>query len=310
MQPEFQKTKSSQRQRKVIERIASSVARGSVFVTGLLFLFGIAMCTLGGWRSVRWLGFSTGLAAAFLVLSFVSMDKGALKASGIIVIVGFVIVLPLFSINQILTFQAAAQNLTTPRENEYFRNLLGRSYNHTELYHWERLVLQWDNSSSVIFYSDPIEIYQHHRARCGGYAILYAELCISQGYQARVVVNIFGDHAWNEIKLNGTWTRVDVSPTGASMIENIGYPLFYEEKWGRPPVFALAFEGSSIVDVTSSYRSDRWSLLSGLTLLFVLTGAWFAVCLFLIWKRVGAWIRSQVIKMINQHGFKAIFIRS
>jgi len=136
----------------------------------------------------------------------------------------------------------------------------------------------------MMFYSDPIEIYEYGQARCGGYAILYAELCISQGYEARVVGNIFGDHAWTEIKLNETWTRVDSSPTGASMSDNIGYPLFYEQRWHTPPILAFAFENSSIVDVTSNYRSDGWSLLSWSTVVFTLVGAWFAVCLSIIWK--------------------------
>ncbi|MGA3192892.1 MAG: transglutaminase domain-containing protein [Candidatus Bathyarchaeia archaeon] len=133
---------------------------------------------------------------------------------------------------------------------EYFKNLLGRTYNYTELIQWEDAALHWSNSANMIVYTDPIEIYQYHQARCGGYAILYAELCISQGYRARIVVSIFGNHAWDEVRLNCTWTRVDASPTGAPMSENIGYPLFYEEKWGSPPILALAFENSSVVDVT------------------------------------------------------------
>jgi hypothetical protein len=303
MQPEIRKARFSRRQRKVVGQIISFVWRGFAIFTGSLFVVEVAMGIFGSWRSILWLRSIAGFAVAFMVLSSVNMGKRALKASGIVVLVGFLIVLPLFSVNQILTYQAATQNLMTSREKEYFRDLLGRTYNYTELYQWERSALQWDSSSSMIVYLDPIEIYQYHRARCGGYAILYAELCISQGYQARVVVNIFGDHAWNEVKLNGTWTRVDASPTGVSMNENIGYPLFYEEKWGAP-VLALAFEDFSIVDVTSSYRSDHWSLLSGVTVMFILIGAWFAVCLFLIWKRAKALVKSKVVKMINQRGLR------
>lgn len=147
-------------------------------------------------------------------------------------------------------------------------------------------MLSWNSSPSMLFYTDPIEIYEYHQARCGGYAILYAELCISQGYQCRIVVNIFGDHVWNEVKIDGNWTRVDASPTGAPMSENIGYPLFYEEKWHAPPILALAFESSSIVDVTSNYRSDHWSLLSVSTIVIVLIGAWLAVCILIIWKKL------------------------
>jgi hypothetical protein len=70
------------------------------------------------------------------------------------------------------------------------------------------------------------------------------------------------------------------------MTENIGNPLFYEDVWHRELILVLAFENSSVVDVTSTYRSDGWSLFSGLTLAPALIGVWFSVCIFLIWKSV------------------------
>lgn len=304
IQPKFRKARFSQKQRKIIDQIISSAGFVFTVVIGLLFVEEIVMGIFGSWMSILWWAFSAGLAFAFLGLSYFWMGKRAFKWSRIGILVGFLVVMPLFSVNQILTYQGAAQSLATSKEEDYFRNLLGRNYNYAELYQWESSALHWNNSPSMPFYADPIEIYQYHQARCGGYAILYAELCISQGYQARIVVSIFGDHAWDEVKVNGAWTRVDASPTGASMSENIGYPLFYEEKWGAPPVLALAFEDSSIVDVTSNYRSDHWSLLSGSTVVLALIGAWFAVCVALIWKRVKARVKSQVIKMINQRALR------
>jgi hypothetical protein len=214
------------------------------------------------------------------------MSRKVFKISAVYVLIVFLAVLPVFAVYQITTYQGVARSLRSSKEINYFKNVLGRSYNYTELIQWENSVLSWNSSSSMIAYTDPIRIYEYHQARCAGYAILYAELCISQGYQCRIVVNIFGDHVWNEVKIDGKWTRVDASPTGAPMSENIGYPLFYEEKWHAPPILALAFEDSSIVDVTSSYRSDHWSLLSVSTMVFVLIGAWFAVCIRIIWKKL------------------------
>lgn len=198
-------------------------------------------------------------------------------------VIALAIILLLPTCLKIANYQSVAQNLTSLKRIEYFRNLLGRSYNYTELIQWENATLHWNSSSSMIFYTDPIEIYEYHQARCGGYAILYAELCFSQGYQCRIVVSIFGDHAWNEVRIDGNWTRVDASPIGSD--EHVGYPLFYEEKWHAPPMLALAFENSSVVDVTSSYRSDHWSLLSLWTFMFVFMNAWFAVCIFVIWRK-------------------------
>jgi nitrate reductase NapE component len=247
------------------------------------FLSVIFLGIIGSWTNILWWAYAVCFAFVFIWLTF-KMDKRALRWSKIIVLIGFLVLFPLVAANAILTYQTAAQNLVTSQEINYFRNLLGRSYNYTGLYQWENSKLQWNDSASMLFYFDPIQIYEYGQARCGGYAILYAQLCISQGYDARVVVSIFGDHVWTEVKLNGTWTRVDSSPTGASMTDNIGYPLFYEERWHTPPTLALAFENSSIVDVTSNYRSDGWSLLSLSTVIFVSLGAWLAICIGLIWK--------------------------
>lgn len=271
-------------------------------VLGLSIILGFPMGGL--WLSPwAWVSYAL-LVFLFLKVCHSGMSKKALKIFCVYFLICFVVVMPTVAVSSIITYQSAAQNLTTPREIDYFRNTLGRPYNYTELYQWENSKLHWNYSANMIFYTDPIQICEYGSARCGGYAILYAALCISQGYQARVAVSVFDDHAWNEVLLNGTWTRVDASPTGAPMSENIGYPLFYEEKWGTPPVLALAFEGSSIVDVTSNYRSDHWSLLSGATLIFVFLGISFAGCIFLIWKSLYRQLRVLFpnLKFMTQTG--------
>jgi hypothetical protein len=283
MKREAQKVRPNIKQRKMLDGRAKSVWVAFA-LWNVAFVCMIFMGVLGSWKSILWWTFTVGLAFAFVSLSYFKMGKRAFRWSRVILLVGFLALFPLFSVNLILTYQCAAQNLTAPKEIAYFRNVLGRNYNYTELYEWENSALHWNDSASMTFYFDPIQIYEYGQARCGGYAILYAELCISQGYEARVVVNIFGDHVWTEVKLNNTWTRVDSSPTGASMSDNIGYPLFYEEKWHTPPILALAFENASIADVTSNYRSDGWSLLSLSTVVFVSIGVWLAVCIGLIWK--------------------------
>ncbi|MCX8153513.1 MAG: transglutaminase-like domain-containing protein [Candidatus Bathyarchaeota archaeon] len=196
----------------------------------------------------------------------------------------FFILFLLFSLVQVLDNHNIAQSLATSKNIEFFKKLFGKNYNYTELIQWEHANIKWNSSSSMQVYTDPIKIYEYGQARCGGYAILYVALCLSQGYEARMVVNIFGDHAWAEIKLNDTWTRVDPSPTGAQISNNVRYPWVYEERWGTPPILALAFDGSSIIDVTSNYRSDRWSLLSWETVIFGFISGWFAICIIIIWK--------------------------
>lgn len=264
---------------------------------GIFAIWGLGI--FGLWMSVWWFVVSVLLAFMLLIWGYGMMSRNVFKKLSVYVLIVFLTVIPVFVVYRAATYQNIAQGLTSSREINYFRNVLGRSYNYTELMQWVNKSLSWNSSSTMIVYTDPIEIYEYGQARCAGYAILYAELCISQGYRCRIVVNIFGDHGWNEVKIDGKWKRVDASPTGAPMNENIGYPLFYEEKWHAPPILALAFEASSIVDVTGDYRSDHWSLLSISTIVFVLIGAWFAVCIHLIWKKLS-------VRYIHDIGFHRV----
>lgn len=257
-----------------------------IVLATILLVVTLMVSALGLWASVWGWALIALFAFPLLRWSYSEMDRKVFKKTCVFVLICLLLVAPAYGVLSTVEDQSIAQNLATPKEIDYFRNLLGRHYNYTVLIQWKNATVHWNNSSSMIVYTDPIEIYEYHQARCGGYAILYAELCISQGYQCRIVDSIFTDHEWNEVKIDGNWTRVDASPTGAPMNENIGYPLFYEEKWHTPPILALAFENSSVVDVTSNYRSDHWSLMSFSTIVFVFISAWFAVCIFLIWKKL------------------------
>lgn len=81
---------------------------------------------------------------------------------------------------------------------------------------------------------------------------------------------------------NGTWIRVDAS-LGENDTRAVGYPMFFEkEKGWTPPILALAFEDSSIIDVTSTYNSDGFRLLSPLSIAVLI--ALFILCLVVITK--------------------------
>jgi len=164
-----------------------------VFVFGLFGIWGLGLSAL--WMSVWEWVINVFLAFMLLVWSYLLMSRRVFKILSAYVLIVFLAVLPVFAVYQTTTYQNVAGSLRSSKEIDYFRSALGRSYNYTELIQWENSVLSWNSSSSMIFYTDPIEIYESHQARCGGYAILYAELCISQGYQCRIVVSIFGDHA-------------------------------------------------------------------------------------------------------------------
>ncbi len=188
-----------------------------------------------------------------------------------------------FVTSTIIQERRIAQNLNSQKEVDYFKNLLGRSYNYTELIVWEQQHLTFCNKSDLQRNTDPIKIYEYGKGMCGEFAILYAELAISQGYQCRIVDNVFNDHVFNEVLLsNGTWLRVDTS-LDANDSREIGCPMFFVQQkgWGAP-ILSLAFENSSIVDVTRTYWNDGFDLLS--PLFIVILVALFALCIVAITK--------------------------
>lgn len=282
------KTKSGSMSRKT--RILNAAIWSFVIVFAILFgyfvIFFLAISSQ--WLSVWSWAMSGLLAIMLLIFSRFALSKKVFKRLGVYVLICFLAVMPIYSVSSTILYQSIAQNVATPREAQYFRNLLERNYTYMELVSWENSSMSWDSSGITTTLTDPIEIYAGHKARCGGYAILYAALCVSQGYRCRIVDSLFNDHVWNEVYDAGKWLRVDASPVGHPELgqsEHIGYPLFYEEVWHSPPILALAFENSSIMDVTSNYRSDHWSLLSGSTIVFACIAAWFAFCIFIIWRR-------------------------
>ena len=123
----------------------------------------------------------------------------------------------------------------------------------------------------------------------------YASL---QGYQCRIICAPINDHTWTEVKIDGEWTRVDAS-LSPNDTRAINYPLFFEkEKGWNPPIFALAFDGSSIVDVTPTYRSNGWSLFSLINIFFIGFALWLSFCFYLIFMRYKE-IMAQPKKLIR-----------
>jgi hypothetical protein len=178
----------------------------------------------------------------------------------IVVSVAIIIVLLIFSSYIVLVDQNIAMSIVEQDKTNYFKNVLGRDYNYTDLITFENQHLNFTNDP-IERNTDPVKIYEYGKGRCGEFAILYSALCVSQGYRCRVVDCLFTDHEFNEIYLNETWVRVDASLNSTDSVA-IGYPMFFEDGVSRDwkvPVLALAFEGSSIADVTSTYRRDGLS---------------------------------------------------
>ena len=105
--------------------------------------------------------------------------------------------------------------------------------------------------------------YTSHKAmgRCGEFTLLYYGLLVANGYKARIVIDCSyktnsskssaGDHVWVELQLeDGTWMHID--PTE----KRVNAPGMYAEEWNKEINKVYAVDGTSVVDVTSTYARD------------------------------------------------------
>ena len=141
-----------------------------------------------------------------------------------------------------------AQSLT----NETLQKELGAQLNSTEYSYLE--LLAWEHSQlnytkeNIPRHDNPLEILAFGKGRCGEFSILYNALCLACGYRARLAVDIYGDHVWTEVFLNGSWVHVD--PTE----KIVNDPLMYQRDWHKEVKLVCAFEGGLVLDVTENYR--------------------------------------------------------
>lgn len=252
------------------------------------FVLLIISMIMGVWKSLFiWL-YSLAIAVVMIWYCSRTYNRKVVKTIGVLVLIGFILVLPAFLALSIMDYHSVAQLVTTQDEIAYFQKALGGSYDYKELIVWEWQHIEWlyDSEPNPQRNTDPIRIFEYGKGKCREFTILYAELCISQGYQCRIISAPLNDHAWTEVKINGEWIRVD-SSLGPNDTRAINYPMFFEKEDGwNPPIIALAFEDLSIVDVTPTYRSDSWSIFSLINIFFVGLASWFSVCLYLIFKKV------------------------
>jgi len=61
------------------------------------------------------------------------MSRRVFKILSAYVLIVFLAVMPVFAVYQTTTYQSVARSLRSSKEIDYFRNVLGRSYNYTEL---------------------------------------------------------------------------------------------------------------------------------------------------------------------------------
>jgi len=148
------------------------------------------------------------------------------------------------------------KDLSSSETIAYMRDKLNGTYDFVELLNWTNQNLNW-SKESFTRYSDPQQILNQGKGRCGEFANVYVAACLALGYEARMVASRqfysfgHGFHAWAEVKLDGVWTHVDPSPT-AFWNDTSRYRSW---DWGpRITLNVFAFEDGKIEDVTSRYR--------------------------------------------------------
>jgi hypothetical protein len=103
----------------------------------------------------------------------------------------------------------------------------------------------------------PIDIILQAKGMCREFAMLYNGLLLANGYRSRIVIDcsilkdkskrMAGDHVWNEILIDGTWTHVD--PTE----KRIDQPSMYALEWRKDVNLVYAITEKEILDVTENY---------------------------------------------------------
>jgi len=184
------------------------------------------------------------------------MEKKDLEKTMVCLLLFLVALIPVYIYGiRIFDGWVATQEINNPETINALRAKFDRSYNYTELFVWEHQHLNF-TWGDIQRNTNPVEILDYGKGRCGEFAILYAALCRAHGYDCRLVVNIFGDHAWTQIKLDDGWIHFD--PSLDINDSRVTDSEIYARDWNSAPILALAFEQSGIEDVTNHYRSGFW----------------------------------------------------
>ena len=154
-----------------------------LILLGTAFSLLIIWMIVGVWMSpFIWL-YSLGIAAVVIWYCSRNYSRKVVKTLAVLVLFGFILVLPAFLALSVIDYHSVAQLVTSQEEIVHFQNVLGRNYNYRELIEWEWQHITWlDNSElNPQRNSDPIKIYEYGKGKCREFTILYAELCISPG---------------------------------------------------------------------------------------------------------------------------------
>ena len=122
----------------------------------------------------------------------------------------------LYRLSRIITKNAVTEN----EKSQAIFNWIATTITYdNELHHSKKLQKQFYTTEANVI----SQVLKRKKALCGGYALLYRELCESAGINAKIVhgytdkmggkPKITGtvNHTWNQVKLNGNWYVLDIT---------------------------------------------------------------------------------------------------
>jgi hypothetical protein len=189
-------------------------------------------------RAIRFMYLKVAFLVTALIVSFAIGYSIGNQAQGVVY----------FEHPDIAYHKEVAENLTNETLQKQLRAQLDSTeYSYLELLDWEHSQLNY-TGENIPRHDSPLKILAFGKGRCGEFSILYNALCLAYGYRARLAVDVYGDHVWTEVFLNGSWIHVD--PTE----KVVNDPLMYQRDWHKDVKLVCAFEGSLVLDVTQNYR--------------------------------------------------------
>ena len=87
---------------------------------------------------------------------------------------------------------------------------------------------------------DPLLVYKRKKAVCGGYSSLFKAMCDEAKIKCEyisgesITSNNYGSHAWNIVKLDGTWYIMDItwsSGNVSGVLSGSKYTKHFDELW-------------------------------------------------------------------------------
>ncbi len=133
--------------------------------------------------------------------------------------------------------------------------LLQAKFNEKQTLHrllnWVHTRLTFDKGK-IARHNDPFDILEYGRGKCREFSILFAAVCLANGYRARLILDM-SDHAWVEVWIpkENRWIHVDPSE------KRIDDPMMYERDWRKKLKEVYAFENGELCDVTDRYKLSR-----------------------------------------------------